>query len=138
MANLAGHADWVYRVAVSPDGTKLASASADGTVKLWNLAENRLLATLVQLAPRTDEWLISTPPGYLAASPGAVQWKTAKLNTPPDKLAAILQNPELVKQSLAGAKTAPPAVPVIRNAVLGRSGHSGSECRMPVGTMTKE
>ena len=110
LANLTGHADWVYRVAVTPDATKIASASADGTVKLWNLADNRLLATFLQIAPRTDEWLVWTPQGYLAAAPGTVQWKTAKLKTPPDKLATLLQNPEMMKQSLAGAKIAPPAV----------------------------
>ncbi len=69
--NLTGHGDWVYCVALSPDGTKLASGSADGTVKLWNAADGRLLATLVQLSPRTDQWLIATPPGYLATSTAA-------------------------------------------------------------------
>jgi WD40 repeat protein len=111
LATLAGHTDWVYGVAASADGSKIATASADGTVKLWNAADNRLLATLVQLAPRTDEWLIVAPPGYLAASSaGVLQWKTANVKTPPDKLAALLQNPPLVRQSLAGAKPAPPAI----------------------------
>ena len=34
-AVLTRHADWVYNVAYSPDGV-LASASKDGTVKVWN------------------------------------------------------------------------------------------------------
>ena len=37
VANNAGHGDWVYRVAVSADGTKLATAGADGKVKLWSV-----------------------------------------------------------------------------------------------------
>ncbi len=112
VATFAGHTDWVYGAAVSPDGSKVATASADGTVKLWNAPDNRLLATLIQLAPRTDEWLIVAPPGYLVtSSAAALQWKTANVKTPPDKLAALLQKPELVRQSLAGAKPAPPAVP---------------------------
>ena len=52
VATLAGHADWVYGVALSPDGSRLATAGADGTVKLWHTGENRLLATLVQATPR--------------------------------------------------------------------------------------
>ena len=30
-----GHTDAVERVAWSPDGTMIASASADGTVQIW-------------------------------------------------------------------------------------------------------
>ena len=111
VATLAGHTDWVYGVALTPDGATLASASADGTVKLWRTGENRLLATLVQVTPRTDEWLIVAPQGYLAASSlGAVQWRAANLTTPPDQIPAVLQNPELVKKAIAGEKLPPPAL----------------------------
>ncbi len=109
--NLSGHDDWVYCVALSPDGTKLASGSADGTVKLWNAADGRLLATFVQLSPRTDQWLIATPPGYLATSTaGALGWRPKNLKTPPDKFAGLLQNADLLRQTIAGAKTAPPVM----------------------------
>ncbi len=42
---LAGHKDWVYSVAFSPDGTTLASGSYDRTIRLWNLrtGTNRVL-----------------------------------------------------------------------------------------------
>jgi WD40 repeat protein len=112
VANLAGHDNWVYRAAVSADGARLASVSADGTVRLWAPAESRPLATLAQLAPRSDEWLIATAPGYFAASAAAaIQWKAMGIATPPDKLPSILQNADLVKQVLAGGKPAPPAIP---------------------------
>jgi len=111
VANLSGHRDWVYRVALTPDGTKLASASADGTVRLWSMADGRLLATLLQLTPRTDEWLIVAAQGYVAASaPGALQWRTANVKTPADKLPALIHRPELVREALAGNKVAPLAL----------------------------
>jgi WD40 repeat protein len=111
VATLAGHTDWVNGVALATDGATLATASSDGTVKLWNTTENRLLATLVQVTPRTEEWLIVSTPGYLAASSLAtVQWRAANLATTPDKIPAILQNPDLVKKAMAGEKLPPPAL----------------------------
>jgi len=38
VATLTGPADWVYSVAASPDGQKLASGAGDGSVKFWTAA----------------------------------------------------------------------------------------------------
>jgi WD40 repeat protein len=45
LRTLRGHTDGVNHAAFSPDGTRIVTASNDGTARLWNL-EGRLLATL--------------------------------------------------------------------------------------------
>jgi len=43
----SGHKGYVLGAAFSPDGTRLASASGDHTVKVWDLVEGKPLLTLV-------------------------------------------------------------------------------------------
>ena len=35
MHSLTGHQGWVNAVAISPDGTRLATGTDDGTVRIW-------------------------------------------------------------------------------------------------------
>jgi WD40 repeat protein len=46
LRTLRGHTDKVVCVRYSPNGKQLASASDDGTVKLWDVTTGRLLHTL--------------------------------------------------------------------------------------------
>ncbi len=41
-----GHADWVTGVSYSPDGRRIASASLDGTIKLWDATTGQEILTL--------------------------------------------------------------------------------------------
>ena len=43
---LTGHSDWVYSLAISPDGQTLASGSFDKTIKLWQLSTGQITHTL--------------------------------------------------------------------------------------------
>ncbi|MBM4039870.1 MAG: DUF1080 domain-containing protein, partial [Planctomycetes bacterium] len=45
LATLTGHAGWVTSVAFSPDGTLVATASRDRTLKLWEPATGKCLRT---------------------------------------------------------------------------------------------
>jgi WD40 repeat protein len=44
--DLRGHSATVYDAAISPCGNRLATASADGTVKIWDLPTGQELLTL--------------------------------------------------------------------------------------------
>ena len=47
LRKLQGHNDWIYALAISPDGKTVASGSWDGEVRLWNLADGKLLRNII-------------------------------------------------------------------------------------------
>ena len=40
---MEGHHDWVYSLAISPDGKTLASGAWDGELRLWNVEDGKSL-----------------------------------------------------------------------------------------------
>jgi WD40 repeat protein len=52
---LRGHTNWVFSIAYSPNERRMASASADGTVRIWDLATGEC-----ELILRHEHWVIRT------------------------------------------------------------------------------
>jgi len=83
LISISGHADTIWRVAYSPDDCLLASASADGTVRLWEVETGIPLIIL----PRCQSnwvWTLSwTPDGKRLATGGSdtriLVWSTDKI-----------------------------------------------------------
>ena len=69
LRELAGHTSRVEAVSISADGRTLFTASADGTVRLWDVATGLELAALVSLSNGSD-WVIVSPDGLFDGSPG--------------------------------------------------------------------
>jgi WD40 repeat protein len=67
LQSLKGHGDIVYRVTFSPDGKLLASASYDGTIKIWDTVSGEHLRTMI-MSPGTLRSLEFSPDGELLAS----------------------------------------------------------------------
>ncbi|HPS05867.1 MAG TPA: caspase family protein, partial [Tenuifilaceae bacterium] len=57
-----GHTGGVKSVQFSPDGKYIVSASADGSIKLWDIATGECLITRYDV-PNSDDWVAVTPDG---------------------------------------------------------------------------
>ena len=101
---MQGHLDNINSVMFSPDGDRLASASSDGTIKIWSTVSADLLATFLVRANR--DWLSITPEGFFgASSPGAADLLTVVRRTAVysvDQMWQSLYAPDLVREKLLG------------------------------------
>ncbi|QPF90390.1 caspase family protein [Bradyrhizobium commune] len=68
LASFAGHQEDVEAVAFFPGGTRLISASEDKTIRVWDIAERRLLLTAIGFGD--DGYVSFTPEGCYAGSNG--------------------------------------------------------------------
>ena len=67
---LVGHGGFVYSVAWNHDGTRLATAGADGTIKLWDPSDGTEVLTLA--GHSGNIWSVAwSPDGASLASAGA-------------------------------------------------------------------
>jgi len=94
---LGGHTEAVTSVSFSPDGKTIASASLDGTVKLWN-TEGKLLHTLQSHTSGVSSVSFS-PDGKMFASVSSD--KTVKLWNTEGKLLKTLQSHTLPVRSVS-------------------------------------
>ncbi len=69
LKTLTGHRSWVRTVAFHPNGHLLASASADGVLKLWDVTTGALLKT-VQAHNSTILCVVFSPDGETLATSG--------------------------------------------------------------------
>jgi WD40 repeat protein len=68
LAVLHGHSDWVWSVTFSFDGSRLASASSDKTVQLWDGATGASIATLEGHSERVLSVTFSSDGSRLASA----------------------------------------------------------------------
>jgi WD40 repeat protein/predicted Ser/Thr protein kinase len=86
---LVGHSDFVSGLAFSPDGSKLATGSVDGTIRLWNTADGKSIASLPGHMQETTDVAFS-PDGNTLASLG--QGESVKLRHLPTRREVFSEN----------------------------------------------
>jgi hypothetical protein len=101
-------ADVVFAVSVERSGTRVATGSSDGWVRLWSAADLRLLLTL--WSGRDGQWLAVTPEGYCQASAQVrdrCTWTAGGQLVQPPQLLEPLWDATAVRRAARGEKLPP-------------------------------
>jgi hypothetical protein len=91
-----GHSGYVWATAVTEDGRVAASGSDDGIINLWNLSTHELIISMFYGQGGT--WVMWTPQGFYASSPGGDALVGWQINHGPDKAAEYVTGAQLRKK----------------------------------------
>jgi WD40 repeat protein len=101
-----GHTANVWGVTPSPDNKFIVSGSSDQTLRIW---DPNALQPLLSLFFAGNDWIVWTPEGYYAASPGGEKLMGWHVNNGRDQLASYypaaqfrksLYRPDVIKEVL--------------------------------------
>lgn len=107
---LQGHTDVVVAIAFSPDGTQLASASRDKTVRLWNLQTGALVRTVPGAQQQLSSLAFSADGKRLAIGDVGLQARVVDVGTGelvkafahPDAVGEVSLSPDGALLAVAG------------------------------------
>mgnify|MGYP001029167783 CR=1 FL=1 len=88
VATLTGHTHLVKDIAFSPDGKRLATASDDGTIRIWDTATRKTITALRDLPLLLFAVTFGTD-GKLLATAGIDGARLWNVNFPADPFAAV-------------------------------------------------
>ena len=74
-----GHTAPVQAVAFAPDGTHLATASDDGTARIWDTTTGRHLATLLATSQGGFAWILADGSYKISGDLSGALWWAIKL-----------------------------------------------------------
>lgn len=103
LRGLAGHEGPIHRLLFLGNGRTLLSASADGTIKVWDVASGALRATLIEFDD--GEWITATPEGYFVSSAEGDRRMNVRIGDRVygmDQFHDVFYRPDIVERRLAG------------------------------------